>query len=164
MDTENNETTFQYLKRCMMKQKRMFVLIRDIIQVTSDIKKVYPKNQNDTDTFLKSNRPFKNRFDFKPDEKRLPNDLSFESLSFFRAYYNPEFEGFSSISLHQYHILFNMLEHEMVLTETEIQGINLKFVLFSSITSANMMTFLNQMHGIDMVPISHPNGYRQVLF
>lgn len=30
-DTENGETTFQYLKRCIMKQKRMFTLIRDII-------------------------------------------------------------------------------------------------------------------------------------
>ena len=52
----------------------------------------------------------------------------------------------------------------MCFTETEVQGINLKFVLFSATTCSNMCRFLKQMHGLDMIPLTHPNGYRQVMF
>jgi hypothetical protein len=52
----------------------------------------------------------------------------------------------------------------MTFTETEVQGINLKFVLFSATTCSNMAKFLRQMHNIDIIPLLHPNGYRQVMF
>jgi hypothetical protein len=79
---------------------------------------------------------------------------------FFRAFYNPDLEGFSKLKLHQYHILFQLLEHELRFMETEMQGIDLKYVLFSALTCSNMSKFLKQMHGIDILPITHPNGYR----
>jgi hypothetical protein len=45
-----------------------------------------------------------------------------------------------------------------------MQGIDLKFVLFSALTSSRMGQFLQKMHGIDVLPLTHPNGYRQVMF
>jgi len=119
---------------------------------------------NTQDTILSFIRPFKKRFEFNTFDAGLPDDISFEVYTFFRSFYNPDLEGFSSVSLHQYHILFQLLEHELNFTETEVQGINLKFVLFSAITCSNMSKFLKQMHGLDMIPLTHPNGYRQVMF
>lgn len=52
----------------------------------------------------------------------------------------------------------------MTFCETEIQGILLKFVLFSPVTSANMSRFVRLMHEIDIIPLMHPNGYRQMMF
>ena len=48
--------------------------------------------------------------------------------------------------------------------ETEMQGIVLNFVIFSARTCSNMNKFLIQMHGLDILPLIHPNGYRQVMF
>ena len=48
--------------------------------------------------------------------------------------------------------------------ETEMQGIVLNFVIFSARTCSNMNKFLIQMHNLDILPLVHPNGYRQVMF
>lgn len=45
-----------------------------------------------------------------------------------------------------------------------MQGIVLNFVMFSARTSSNMNKFLIQMHNLDILPLIHPNGYRQVMF
>ena len=56
------------------------------------------------------------------------------------------------------------MENELCFTETEVQGINLKFVLFSALSCSNLCRFLKEMNGLDMLPLTHPNGYRQVMF
>jgi hypothetical protein len=105
-------------------------------------------------------RPYAKRADFDISKSGLAEGISFEIYVFFRNFYNPDLENFSSLNLHQYHILFQLLEHEMTFTQTEVQGINLKFVLFSATTCSNMAKFLRQMHGLDIIPLLHPNGYR----
>lgn len=98
-------------------------------------------------------------------DQKLQEMIPFELFLFFRNYINPELEDFKpNPDLHQYHILFQLLEHEMRFMETEMQGIVLNFVLFSARTCSNMNKFLIQMHNLDILPLIHPNGYRQVMF
>ena len=87
-------------------------------------------------------RPYDKRSDFSTRDSGIPEDITFEIYTFFRAFYNPDLEGFSALNLHQYHILFQLLEHELCYTDTDVQGINLKFVLFSALTCSNMSKFL----------------------
>jgi hypothetical protein len=73
----------------------------------------------------------------------LPDNLTFEATLFFRFFRNPELKNYSSKSLQQYHILFNLLESELRFLQSEMQGVDLKMVLFSDMTSANMRIFIH---------------------
>lgn len=92
-------------------------VIKGIIEETNNhmIKYNLFKNSG-KDTILDFIRPFSKRFDFDCEKCGLMDDISFEIFVFFRNFYNPDLEGFSSLNLHQYHILFQLLEHEMTFT------------------------------------------------
>ena len=121
-------------------------------------------NREEADTILNFLKPYSDRFDFCLREVGLPEDTCFEVYLLYRSFINPDLVGFTASNLHQYHILFQILEHELRFLQTEMQGIDLKFVLFSALTCANMRKFLLQMHELDILPLTHPNGYRQVMF
>lgn len=87
-------------------------------------------------------RDFNKRHEFSWRASGLPEDITLDIYIFFRAFHNPDLEGFSQLKLHQYHILFQLLEHELRYMETEMQGIDLKFVIFSALTCSNMSKFL----------------------
>ena len=98
-------------------------------------------------------------------DQNLKERIPFELFLFFRNFINPDLEEFRiNQDLHKYHILFQLLEHELRFMETEMQGIVLNFVIFSARTCSNMNKFLIQMHNLDILPLVHPNGYRQVMF
>ena len=160
-DPNGTQTMFEFFKISLLKQMRIRSLIAGVIKETSLLMKQKP---NDPDSYLKFVRPWDKRFMFNPNDCGIKEDISFEVYCLFRSFHNPDLEGFSALNLHQYHILFQLLEHELSYTETEVQGINLKFVMFSEISCSNMSKFLKQMHGLDMIPLTHPNGYRQVMF
>ena len=60
----------------------------------------------DYENILNFVRPFDKRLEFSTRESGIPDDITFEIYTFFRAFYNPDLEGFSALNLHQYHILF----------------------------------------------------------
>lgn len=153
---------FEFMKASLFRQRRIRDLVSQVVHLTNE--QMPLENEGEEDSIIKFIRPMQNRFDFDPVNAGLPEDLSFEVFIFYRTFYNPDLQGFKALNLHQYHILFQLLEHEMNFTETEVHGINLKFVLFSEVTCSNMSKFLRQMHRLDLIPLTHPNGYRQVMF
>ena len=52
------------------------------------------------DSIIDFIRPFENRADFDSSKCGLMEDLSFELYIFFRMFFNPDLEGFSSLNLH----------------------------------------------------------------
>mgnify|MGYP000274171532 CR=1 FL=1 len=86
--------------------------------------------------------PYCDRRNFDPKVKELPDNITFDITCFFRFFRNPKLVNYSQSSLHQYHILFNLLESELRFMQTDMQGIELKIVLFSPITTANMQKFI----------------------
>ena len=136
--SESGQSMFQFYKNSILKQSRIRFLMTNIIQQTYQQTK-HPQTQ---DSILNFIRPYETRHNFNTMQSGLMKDISFEVYCFYRTFYNPDLEGFSALSLHQYHILFQLLEHELNFTETEVQGIKLKYVLFSAITCSNMAKFL----------------------
>jgi len=45
-------------------------------------------------------RPYNKRHDFSWRESGLPEDITMEIYIFYRAFYNPDLEGFSQLKLH----------------------------------------------------------------
>jgi len=160
----NQGTVYEFYKKSVEKQLRIRHLIKEIVKETNKYAVGTSMRNMQRESILDFVRPYNRRQDFDMDSWGLDQSLTFELYVYFRSFYNPDLKGFLSVNLHQYHILFQLLEHEMTFTETEVQGIYLKFVLFSSTTSSNMAKFLRQMHSLDIIPLLHPNGYRQVLF
>ena len=123
----------------------------------------HKKDKKDT-SIMNFVKPYSKRKQFCPLLDELPEVLTFDILTFFRFFHNPNLGDLTSTNIHQYHILFNLLESELRIMQTDMNGIELKNVIFSSISCSSMRKFLRSMHGFDLLPISHPNGYRQVVF
>ena len=100
---------FQFYKNSILKQSRIRFLMTNIIQQTYQQTK-HPQTQ---DSILNFIRPYETRHNFNTMQSGLMKDISFEVYCFYRTFYNPDLEGFSALSLHQYHILFQLLEHEL---------------------------------------------------
>jgi len=88
-------------------------------------------------------KPYAKRKQFCPTKNEIPDGFTLDIFIFYRFFNNPALDGYTSFNLHQYHILFNLLENELKIMETEMQGIDLKIVLFSPLTCSNMCKFLN---------------------
>jgi hypothetical protein len=134
---------FEFFKQSVEKQISMRETIKEIIVETNKLMLRNNQYKNSgRESITDFIRPYTRRHDFDCEKCGIAEDVSFEIFVFFRSFYNPDLEGFSTLNLYQYHILFQLLEHEMTFTETEVQGINLKFVLFSATTCSNMAKFL----------------------
>ena len=170
LQLREDESTFDHFKRAVEYQTEVRYYIRGILQETHD--QMYSKrrvpitgrDRSQPQNIGRFLRPANEKGEFNIEQVGLPEGLPFDAYIFFRNFYNPDLEGFLDLDLHQYHILFQLLEHELRLMETDMQGIDLKFVLLTALTSSNMSKFLLQMHGTKFLPLVHPNGYRQVMF
>ena len=165
LDPNDEIGMFNMYQRSTCLQKRMRYLVKGILK---EISKFHTPGLNqdgtpkmDINTQL---RPMKDRCNFSALKVGMPEDITFESYIFYRSFYNPQIEQFQHKKLEQYHVLLWLLEKELVISQTQVQGITLKFILYSAITCSTMINFLKLMHGADMIPLIHPKLYRQVVF
>lgn len=145
---QEGQTTFDFFKKSIEKQLMIKDAVIGVITETNEqmyknrMRNVSHPSSEEHFGIMNFIRPYNKRHEFCPRDATLPEDVPFELLVFFRTFFNPDLDGFSRLKLHQYHILFQLLEHELRFMETELQGINLKYVLFSALTCSNMSKFL----------------------
>lgn len=92
---------FDFFKQSIEKQLSMRRVIREIIDETNKHMLKYDLSRNQgresSNEFV---RPYAKRFEFDSINCGLMMDISFEIFVFFRNFYNPDLEGFSSLNLH----------------------------------------------------------------
>ena len=108
--------------------------------------------------------PWNKRQENNPDLVMEPEKIPFEMNLYYRHYFNPDLVFITKMRIYKYHILFQLLEHEMQIHSTHVQGVDLKYIMFTALTSYFMSKFLKEMHDLDILPFLHPSGYRQVFF
>ena len=112
---------FQFYKRAVTKQRRMRDLIYGFIWETNEqMYKGRTGPQGRVKSIINFVQPYSERRKFCPKSNELPDNYTFDMLTFFRFFKNPNLSNFSSTSLHQYHILFNLLESELRFMQTEM--------------------------------------------